>query len=207
MQRDEAWFAMRAGKMTGSRFDSIMAGTKTAKYRNIIITLASERLTGTCLPTYSNANMERGTELEPLARDAYADRTMQIVDEVDFIQHRDLDYVGVSPDGLVDEDGVIEIKVPAAGYYHKHVEHLLAGQYAKDYRWQIAGLLWVTNRDWCDVVSYCPDYLVPLAVHRVHYDDMLGDIEQLADGCQEAEEDIQKMQYELEAKFNQEKAA
>lgn len=174
MQRDEVWFQQRAGKLTGSRFADLMARTKSgpsAMRENLIARLAFERLIGTCLPTYQNAAMQRGIEMETEAIRAYEDRELVAVDLVDYLEHPALPFVGCSPDGLLGADGMIEIKVPSAEA--KHLKALRDGSHATEYRWQLQGQLWVSGRAWVDAVSYFPE-LPPglrLAVVRVARDE------------------------------------
>jgi putative phage-type endonuclease len=174
-QRTDEWFARRAGKFTGSRFADLMATTKSgpsASRRNLLACLAVERLTGACVETYSNAAMERGTALEEEARQAYEARVGKLCEEVDFLDHPTLPFVGVSPDGLVDADGLVEIKCPAS--MAKHLDALRSGAHADEYKWQVQGQLWVSGRAWCDVASYDPRFPpgLQLAVTRVTRDDV-----------------------------------
>lgn len=190
-QRDEAWFRLRAGRFTGSRFGDLMAVTRSgpsASRRNLIATLACERMTGTCVETYSNAAMQRGTELEPEARAAYETAIGELVTEEDFIAHPTLPMVGVSPDGLVGDHGLVELKCPAA--MAKHLDALLTNDHATEYHWQIQGQLWVSGRDWCDAVSYDPRWPahLRLAIKRVTRDDVA--IAALEKECAKAEAEI-----------------
>lgn len=174
MQRDAQWFIDRAGKFTGSRFSDLMAKTRSgpaASRKNLITRLAVERLIGTCVETYSNAAMQRGTELEPAAIEAYENDQLCAVEFADFILHPKLPYVGISPDGLVGDDGLVEVKCPTAEA--KHYEALRFGSHADEYKWQIQGQLWVTGRSWCDAVSYDPRFPdgLQLAIVRVDRDE------------------------------------
>lgn len=170
-QRTEEWFAKRAGKFTGSRFAALMAkgrgGQPSATRANLLVQLAVERITGQCAEGYSNAAMRRGTELEPEALLAYEMHTGQIVTPIDFVDHPRIPMVGVSPDGLVGGDGLVEIKCPDA--MARHYGALLSGDHADEYRWQIQGQLWVTGRAWCDAVSFDPRFPAgkQLAITRV----------------------------------------
>lgn len=158
-QRTDAWMRARAGKFTGSRFADLMARTKSgpsAVRDNLIATLAVERITGTCVETYSNAAMQRGVELEPEARAAYEAQLGDLALEVAWVQHPGFAFVGVSPDGLVGEDGMVELKCPAA--MAKHLAALRSGQHAVEYKWQLQGQLWVTGRAWVHIVSYDPRF-------------------------------------------------
>ncbi len=190
-QRTAEWFARRAGKFTGSRFADLMAVTKSgpsASRRNLLATLAVERITGTCVETYSNSAMQRGIDLEEEARQAYEAYAGTLCVEIDFIDHPSVPMVGVSPDGLVGDDGLVEIKCPAS--MAKHLDAIRTGAHAAEYRWQIQGQMWVTGRQWCDAVSYDPRYPehLRLAVTRVMRDE--DAIAKLAAAVTEAEDEV-----------------
>lgn len=192
MQRDAEWFARRAGKFTGSRFADLVAMTKSgpaASRRNLIVTLAVERITGACVETYSNAAMQRGIELEDEARAAYEAHIGELVEEVDFIDHPTIPMCGVSPDGLVGDVGMVEVKCPSS--MAKHADALVDGAHATEYAWQIQGQLWVCSRAWCDAVSYDPRFPegLRLAVKRVRPDATMH--ARLAEECRKAEVEIQ----------------
>jgi putative phage-type endonuclease len=205
-QRTESWFAMRAGKLTGSRFSDVMnviaGGKPGANRRALIASLAVERLTGQCVETFCNDAMRRGTELEPEARAAYEAHVGALCEEVAFIPHPSLDYVGVSPDGLVGPDGMVELKCPAN--MAKHMDALLRGEHATEYRWQLQGQLWVAERAWVDATSYDPRYPehLRLAITRVQRDE--DAIEQLAAECAKVNDEINRA---LDALNNLERAA
>ena len=190
-QRSPEWFAQRAGKFTGSRFSDLMAQTKTgpgASRKNLLATLAVERLTGQCVETYSNAAMERGTALEEEARQAYEAYTGELCVEVDFIPHPTLPYVGVSPDGLCGATGLVELKVPMS--MAKHLDALRSGAHAAEYHWQLQGQLWVCQREWVDATSYDPRFPpeLRLAIKRVPRDDVA--IKRLETECIAAEAEV-----------------
>lgn len=172
-QRSPEWFAKRAGAFTASRMADLMARTKTgpsASRKNMITTLAVERLTGQCVETYTNGAMQRGIELEQEALDAYGFECGVAVESVDYVDHPVLPRVGCSPDGLVGDDGLVEVKCPAA--MAKHLEALQSGAHATEYRWQLQHQLFVTGREWVDAVSYDPRYPsgLQLAIKRVFKD-------------------------------------
>lgn len=200
-QRTPEWFEKRAGKFTGSRFADLMAVTKSgpsASRRNLLATLAVERLTGQCVETYSNAAMERGVALEEEARQVYEARIGDLCVEVDFIAHPTLPNVGISPDGLVGDDGLVEIKVPMS--MAKHLDALLSGAHAVEYRWQLVGQMWVTGRKWVDAVSYDPRYPegLRLAITRLEYAPEDG--ERLEDACKAADTEVEAIVAELRAR-------
>jgi putative phage-type endonuclease len=197
-QRDPEWFAARAGRFTASRFADLMATTKSGpstSRKNLIVQIAIERITGTTEDSYTNAAMQRGIDLEPEARMMYELTTGNIVEEVDFIQHPSLSFVGVSPDGLIGDDGMMEIKCPSA--MSKHLEALRNGAHAVEYKWQIQGQLWVSCRKWNDAVSYDPRFPEGkrLAIKRVWRDEKM--IEQLEAECIAANEEVEQIVKEL----------
>lgn len=197
-QEDSGWMLARAGKFTASRASDLMAKTKTgpaASRGNLISLLAVERITGAPVETYTNAAMQRGIETEAEARDAYSFHTGQAVQEAGFLPHPDLAHVGCSPDGLLGEDGMLEIKCPAS--MAKHLDALRSGAHAKEYRWQLQHQLWVTGRAWVDAVSYDPRFPdgLQLAIVRVERDEAA--IKELAEAVAEAEIEVAALVAEL----------
>lgn len=197
-QRTPEWFAARAGKFTASCFSDLMAVTKSgpaASRRNLITRLAIERLTGTQEEGYTNAAMQRGTELEPIARSEYEARAGVMVQEIGFALHDDYQNVGASVDGLVGDDGLVEIKCPNSA---NHFDYLRTGSHAQEYRWQIQGQLWVSGRAWCDAVSFDPRFpeYARLAIVRVKRDE--DAIKELVAACAKAEEEVSAQAAEIE---------
>lgn len=201
-QRSDAWFAARCGKLTASRFAAVMNvlkdGSPGAARKELVTQLAIERLTGSTVETFQNDAMRRGTELEPEARAAYEAHTGELVEEIAFIQHRTLPFVGVSPDGLLGANGMVELKCPAS--QHKHLSALLSGEHASEYRWQLQGQLWVAEREWNDAASYDPRFPehLRLAITRVNRDEKA--ITQLEAECQKINEEIETVLYQLQQK-------
>lgn len=201
-QRSSEWFAARCGKLTASRFADVMnvlkGGEPGANRRNLVALLAVERLTGQTVDGFQNDAMRRGTELEPEARAAYEAHTGELVEEVGFVPHPVLEYVGVSPDGLLGDDGLVELKCPAS--MAKHLDALRIGDHAKEYRWQLQGQLWVTGRKWVDAVSYDPRFPehLRLAIVRVPRDE--DAIAQLAAECAKANAEIEQVLSQLQQK-------
>jgi putative phage-type endonuclease len=116
-QRTEAWHTQRLGRVTASRLADVLAKTKSgysASRNNYMTQLVLERITGTRAEFYSNAAMIHGVEQEPFARAAYEAHTGQMVEEVGFIPHPTIEAAGASPDGLVGDDGMVEIKCPSS---------------------------------------------------------------------------------------------
>ena len=172
-QRTAQWLQERVGHCTASNFHSVLDRTKTgtegAKRRNYRAKLTVERIINEPVSGFVNAAMEWGTAQESQARMAYEARTGAMIEEVGFIHHPTLKWVGGSPDGLIGKDGMIECKCPFEPAVHvsvlltKECEHLP----------QIQGLLWITGRQWCDYVSYDPRMPAGLEIYvqRITRDD------------------------------------
>lgn len=173
-QESADWMAARCGMFTASRASDLMARTKSgpsASRGNLLALLAVERLTGHPVETYQNDAMRRGTELEGEARDAYSFATGEPVQESGFVACGKLPRTGCSPDGLIGDDGLVEIKCPAS--MAKHLDALRNNSHAQEYRWQLQHQLLVTDRQWVDAVSYDPRFPehLQLAIVRVRRDD------------------------------------
>lgn len=152
-QGSEAWHRHRAGKITGTRFATLMSGDSTKGYKDLINELAGETISGVKDDSYSNAIMERGVELEPEARAVYEIEMDCIVDKVGFcLMDGYEDWVGVSPDGITDL-GMIEIKCPLI---KTHMSYIEANRLPNEYKWQVQGNLLATGLDYCDFMSYYP---------------------------------------------------
>jgi putative phage-type endonuclease len=174
-QGSDAWFAARAGKLTASRVKALVAKTKSgysSSRANMITQLALERMTGVVEPTYSNEAMKRGTILESQARDYYSFERDVSVTEVGMVIHPEPEYsfITCSPDGLLDDDGLIEIKCPFS--MAKMVGYLEKDAHAKEYRVQLQMQLLVTGRQYVDAVGYDPRFPdgLKMAVCRVEAD-------------------------------------
>ena len=169
-QRTTEWHQARLGKVTASRVSEVIAKGKGATRESYMADLIVERLTGQRGGGFSTAHMEWGTEQEPHARAAYSARTGELVEEVGFIQHPRLEHAGASPDGLVNDEGLVEFKCPATS---THLDTLLAGEVPTKYIPQIQFQMACTGRKWCDFVSYdprLPEHL-RMFVKRVERDD------------------------------------
>jgi putative phage-type endonuclease len=151
-QRSEDWFLQRLGKATASKFNIIMAGPKYAGWKNYRADLVTERLTGMRNDFYQSAEMQWGTDTEPLARLFYSLKTGNQVEEVGFIEHPIL-ATGASPDGLIGEDGGVEYKCPNTA---THIATLRTGKVPSIYMPQVMGGMWMTGRNWWDFVSFDP---------------------------------------------------
>jgi putative phage-type endonuclease len=153
-QGSDEWFAARIGKVTASRVADVIAKTKTGfstSRDNYMAQLVCERLTGQKSESFTNAAMQWGTETEPLARLSYEVAQNVLVDEVGFIPHPSIIMAGASPDGLVGDDGLLEIKCPNTA---THIETLLSQSVPGKYNTQMQFQMACTGRKWCDFVSF-----------------------------------------------------
>ena len=179
-QRTDDWYAARIGKATASRFRDATAylrsGDPAQAQRDYRTELVVERLTQQPIQRYTTAAMQWGTEQEPAARAAYERVTGIHVEETGFVAHDTL-LAGCSPDGLVDWDGIIEIKCPFNSAVH--IETLLRGM-PDEHAAQVQGQMWITGRQWCDFVSYDPRMPTELQLHvqRIQRDEaFIADLE------------------------------
>ena len=166
-QGSPEWLAARLGIPSASMFAKLVTtkGIWSASADAYINQLVAERLTGEREEVFQSHHMLRGTQLEPDARDLYSLIRDAEVTEVGFCLHDTLS-AGCSPDGLIGDDGGLEIKCPAPS---THVEYLRGGVLPSKYKQQVMGCLWITGREWWDFVSYHPT-MKPLIV-RVERDE------------------------------------
>ena len=191
MQQSEEWFSDRLGYATASCFKSILAkgsGKTRAAYIEKVVT---ERLTGVRSAGFSSVHTDRGTEQEKYARLAYEAETGNIVQEVGFIRHGTL-LAGCSPDGLIDDDGGLEIKSVLPEIQMKLWRR---GKYPSTHRPQIHGGMWICKRQWWDFVSFSPDLpkRFRLYIYRVERDE-----EYIAN----LEAEVTRFLVEAEAQYN-----
>jgi len=155
-QKTSEWFAARNGKVTASRVADVVAKTKSGystSRDNYMAQLVCERMTGTQAESFNSSAMQWGTDTEPFARAAYETAMDVLVSETGFIIHPTIAEAGASPDGLVGDDGLIEIKCPNTA---THIETLLSERVPAKYITQMMWQMTCTGRKWCDFVSFDP---------------------------------------------------
>lgn len=154
-QRSEGWYAARLGVPTASSFAKLITSTgKRATSADAYINeLIAERLTGQSKVIPTTYAMQHGIDHEPAARYFYEFMTERKVKEVGLCLHDEM-AAGASPDGLIGEDGLLEIKCPQAAIM---VKYLRDQKLPTDYKAQVQGQMWITGRSWCDFVAYHPD--------------------------------------------------
>lgn len=166
-QGGDEWHQMRLGKVTASKVNDAMMDKSKAGYQNYRAQLVCERLTGRATEMFKSAAMDQGNETEPQARAMYTMTTGQMVEQVAFVDHPAISMAGASPDGLVGELGLVEIKCPQPT---EHIRVLTGGAIKKAYREQMQWQMACTGREWCDFVSFCPDLPDDLALHILRID-------------------------------------
>lgn len=151
-QGTDEWFSLRLGVITASRFSDVLAKGKGITRQNYMMDLAAEILTDAKAEQYTNQYMEWGTKTEPQARAMYELDSGIEVDLISFIKH-DKMRVGCSPDGLVSNNGLVEFKCPKTT---TQIETILKGKMPPCHNPQVQGQLWISEREWCDFVSFDP---------------------------------------------------
>ena len=172
LQRTPEWQSLRLGKVTASRVSDLMARTKTgwgASRANYSAELVVERLSGVPTPNFVSAPMAWGIAYEAEAAALYTERTGLLVEPVGFVDHPEIAMSGASPDGLVETQGLVEIKCPNSA---THLATLLGGSIDGGHILQMQWQLSCTDRQWCDYVSYDPRLPPRMQLHieRVHRD-------------------------------------
>ena len=171
-QGTKDWLDARAGKVTASRINDVMAKIKSgeaAARRDYRIELVTEILTGLPVPGgYQSPEMLWGSEQEPFGRAAYEMKTGTMVDEVGLILHPSIDRAAASPDGMIlDQNGGIEIKAPKTS---THIELLDSGKIPERYKFQMAWQQACGGLDWIDFVSWDPRLPEHLQLFIARYD-------------------------------------
>lgn len=156
VQGSELWLKLRCGYVTASRAGDVIASVKkgeAAPRKNYRVELISERLTGIPYPQYVSAEMQWGIDHEAEARAAYELHAGELVDTCGFVLHPAISMFGASPDGLVGDVGLIQIKCPTT---RTHLDWMLAGTIPVEHMAQMLAEMSCTGRSWCDFVSFDP---------------------------------------------------
>ena len=154
VQGSEEWFRARAGMPTASEFSTVMAsgrgGGESKTRRSYMLKLAGEIITGEPMEHFSNGATDRGHAMEEEARAAYSFITDSEPVQVGFIVNGPK---GCSPDALIGDAGMLEIKTAAP---HILIEKLLKDEFSPEHKAQCQGALWVAEREWIDLITYWP---------------------------------------------------
>ncbi len=168
IQGSKEWHDVRCGKFGASKCTDLFSAPSTSKYQNLINNVVYERLTNKTVPNYKSEAMQRGNDLESEARQEFEFLSGHKVEEVGYVE-RD-EFVGMSPDGLIGEDTLIEIKCPN---HTTQISYLVKGSVPKQYYYQIQFQLMVSEREGCWFFSYHPN--LPEVMMVVKRDDVLID--------------------------------
>lgn len=182
VQNTEEWRVARAGSLGASQVHEAITRTKTgwaATRANVMAQIIIERITGKPTDGYTSAAMQWGHDNEPQARAAYEFQQNCDVAQVGLVRHPTIVGTHASPDGLVGDDGMIEVKCPLPA---THLETLLGQSVPSKYVTQMQWQMCVTGRAWCDYVSFDPRFAphLQLFVQRINRDDkMIAELEQM----------------------------
>lgn len=183
-QRSDEWFELRLGKLTASKAQAI--GTAGKGLETLCYEKVAESLTNRQAPGFTNVDMERGNELEAMARNAYELETGLLVEQVGFVELSE--WVGCSPDGLVGEGGLLELKCKNDVNFLKF---LITKGIDTAHVWQMQMQMWVTDRKWCDYAVFNDGYDQQLVVVRVERDD--AKIEKIKIGVEQGIETMNEL--------------
>ncbi len=183
IQGSEEWLKVRLGKFGGT--DAQAVATNGKGLETLCFEKVGEIITGRLKDTYTNADMERGNELESQARFAYEMKTGNTVILVGYVEQSE--YVGVSPDGLVGEDGLVEIKCPTDANF---IRFLIQRKPEPKYIYQMQHQMLVTERKWCDFVVF-NDNLNRIEITRIERSEPL--IEKIKIGLEQGISKIEEM--------------
>jgi putative phage-type endonuclease len=192
-QRSVEWHQARLGHATGSRASDILAGKDTQARKGYITQLVTERLTGQSQDFYTNSDMQRGIDVEPVARAAYQ-ASHELVDEVGFIKHPTILWFGASPDGLVGSDGLVEIKCPRST---THLEYIQAKKPPAKYVPQMLAQLSCTGRKWVDFVSFDNRFPEHLQLFVVRFEPSAEELEKFESKVKEFLSEVNNLMEQL----------
>jgi hypothetical protein len=186
IQGESEWKAIRTGKITGSNFNNLMKSPKQRKLpfndtqKDYLHSVIAEIFTGVSEDDFESYDMRRGTELEPIARQAYSDKHMTVVRECGIFTDDEL--IGVSPDGIM-EDGILEIKCPKA---KNHVKYMLNPELLfNQYKWQVIAEIWSTGLHTGVIISYHPDFPTDKQIVEYEYEPTPEDFTELTERLEE----------------------
>lgn len=172
VQGSEEWKQARCAKITASNIADVLSRSRDRKSegsvrRNFKARVISEILTGRPQENgFTNKAMEDGRDLEPIARGAYEVAKGLLVEQVGFIVHPSIERAGASPDGLVDQRGIVQFK---CAYPATHIGYILAGEVPSEYQPQMLWEMACAEREFCDFVSYCPSFPPHLQLYMVRF--------------------------------------
>lgn len=183
-QGTDIWRQNRSGHFSASKANDLLMKPSTAGYQNLIYHIAYERITGEPIETYQSQDMKDGIEKEPFARESYELETYNKVHQIGFMELNS--WIGVSLDGIIGEDGAIEIKCPK---WNTQMGYLETQEIPKNYYNQMQFQLYVSERKWVDFYSWHPK-LKPF-LKRVDRDETK--IKEIQDALDKAIKDVEQI--------------
>lgn len=206
-QLSEEWFAARRGKVTASRVGDVIAMTKSgwgAARGNYMAELITEILTGNTFERFASEAMNWGVEKEPDARNAYMFfRDVEVL-PAEFVIHPRISASGASPDGLIGDDGLLEIKCPQTG---THIETLINGSCSSRYITQMQWQMACTGRQWCDFASFDPRLPAHMQLFVRRFERKQAEIDQLEKEVAQFLKEMHAKIETLQSKYGTAKAA
>lgn len=158
-QGTDEWLQARCGLLTASRMADAMdmkkSGGESEKRKNLCMEIVAERLTGKQAFVFQNGAMRWGTEQEPYAKLAYQEFTGRQITNCGLAVSRNIEFFGASPDGLIGDDGLIEIKCPTSQVF---LQWVVDGEIPDQHKPQMLAQMAVTGRQWCDFVAFDPRF-------------------------------------------------
>lgn len=201
LQRTPEWLHQRAGCLTASRAAAVLCRSKRTgeplqAYYDLQDHIIAERITGDSIGIGTTAAMQWGIDHEDDARTAYEAHTGEVVDLAGFILHPSIHWLGASPDGLVGDDGLVEIKCPNTV---THLKRIGARVVPEEYKPQMLVQLLCTGRKWCDFVDYDPRLQGPYERHRLFVVRYEPTAEELDDAMQKCVNFLKEVEDEMQA--------
>jgi putative phage-type endonuclease len=170
IQGTAEWMQARCGSVGASQVSDLMSkgknGAESTGYANLRAKMVAERLSGCVIEGYTNGYMERGNTDESAAREVYEFVTGNIVEQVGLIRHPTIPFFHASPDGLIGDDGMLELKrkIPAL-----HIAYLLKNEVPTEYRKQMTAQLACSGRQFVEFASYCPEMPEDLQLFKIRF--------------------------------------
>lgn len=197
-QGSDAWLKSRIGNLTASRMadamDVLKTGKESEKRRRLKLEIVAERLTGRATEVYVNDAMKHGIKYEPEARAAYEDATGHLVATCGLAMHDTIPYLGASPDGLVGDDGLLEIKCPSLTTY---LQYKIDGVVPDQYKPQMMLQMICTGRAWCDFVAYHPFLPYGINLFVVRYAPSEDDLAKVKSAAEQFLNEVEELQCNL----------
>ena len=187
-QRSDEWFEIKKGKASASRAQAIGGNGKGLE--SYVLEIMAEYYSSAERDNYTNEHMQRGIELEPIAKQVYELENDCEIKEIGFAEYNE--YIGCSPDGLVGKDGMIEIKCPSDKNY---LDILVNEKIDSGYVWQCQMNMLILERKWCDLIFYNPNFKKSMYIKRLKADKKTH--EKLLKGFEKVEEEIIKIKNKI----------